>query len=342
MLVVDFREAAPRAARRDIFTSAAAGRHAAVLHRGTARLGSARARSPVSPSRTAAAGVCPGRPSSAPPSSLARDGFVMTDDISIPIAKPNTAQRLAADPETAAIFLPDGAAAGRRDAIFRQPDLARTLEAIRDRGHDGFYRGRVARQFEEGQKRDRRAHLARRPRAVRGQGPHGRCSSASPGAEVLTTPAPSSGPVLAEMALLADRARPGQVAAPGRAGGALARGGRETRASATATGTWAIRLSAESARGSSPTRRAVASRSRRRSILRRATPSGVPARVSAREALDDALLRRWTAAGGAVAVTTTVERLLRQRAGRAGPRLPLNNEMDDFATRPGEAQHATA
>ena len=33
-------------------------------------------------------------------------------------------------------------------------DLARTLEAIRDRREDGFYRGRVAREIEAGQERD--------------------------------------------------------------------------------------------------------------------------------------------------------------------------------------------
>ena len=50
----------------------------------------------------------------------------------------------AAFPSTAGLFVkPDGAlwTPGER---FRQPDLAATLERVRDGGHDGFYRGRTA------------------------------------------------------------------------------------------------------------------------------------------------------------------------------------------------------
>ena len=51
--------------------------------------------------------------------------------------------RLALFPASRASFLPDGAPA-RAGSVLRQPDLAATLEAIRDHGADGFYRGRVA------------------------------------------------------------------------------------------------------------------------------------------------------------------------------------------------------
>lgn len=50
-------------------------------------------------------------------------------------------------PETAGIFLPGGAPP-RRGTTFRQPDLARTLERIRDQGADGFYHGEVAERIE--------------------------------------------------------------------------------------------------------------------------------------------------------------------------------------------------
>ncbi len=86
--------------------------------------------------------------------------------------------------------------------MFRQPDLARTLEAIRDLGEDGFYRGRVAREIEDGQKRAggliTRGDLARYQAQVRRP-----VRFAFQDVEVVTTPAPSSGPVLAEMALMA-------------------------------------------------------------------------------------------------------------------------------------------
>jgi gamma-glutamyltranspeptidase/glutathione hydrolase len=76
---------------------------------------------------------------------LAREGFVMSEAVSESIA--GEKDRLAKDPETARIFLPGGAPPCR--AVFQQPDLARTLAAIRDRGEDGFYRGASRAAFEE-------------------------------------------------------------------------------------------------------------------------------------------------------------------------------------------------
>ncbi len=46
-------------------------------------------------------------------------------------------------PSTAAVFLPGGAAPVRGDT-WRQPDLARTLERIAEQGADGFYKGETA------------------------------------------------------------------------------------------------------------------------------------------------------------------------------------------------------
>ena len=72
---------------------------------------------------------------------LARDGFVVDDYRSESIR--GDSARLAAFPASRASFLPDGAPPAP-GTLLRQPDLAATLEAIRDRGADGFYRGRVA------------------------------------------------------------------------------------------------------------------------------------------------------------------------------------------------------
>jgi gamma-glutamyltranspeptidase/glutathione hydrolase len=60
--------------------------------------------------------------------------------------------RLYLFPGSRAAFLPDGRAPPR-GMIFRQPDLARTLEDIRNQGSDGFYRGRVADLIVEEMKR---------------------------------------------------------------------------------------------------------------------------------------------------------------------------------------------
>ncbi|MGN6392110.1 MAG: gamma-glutamyltransferase [Gemmatimonadales bacterium] len=72
---------------------------------------------------------------------LAREGFVVDSYRSQSIA--DDSARLAPFPASAASFLPGGAPP-RPGSVLRQPDLAVTLEAIRDRGADGFYRGRVA------------------------------------------------------------------------------------------------------------------------------------------------------------------------------------------------------
>ena len=129
----------------------------------------------------------------------------MTANVSESIAAER--ERLATDPEAARIFLPGGAPPPP-GAIFRQPDLAKTLEAIRDRGEDGFYRGVVARDIEAAQKKRGRPDHARRPRPLRGEGPAGLCASVFSAPRSYTLPAPSSGPVLAEMAMAAELAAP--------------------------------------------------------------------------------------------------------------------------------------
>ncbi|MBS1242140.1 MAG: ggt, partial [Gemmatimonadetes bacterium] len=72
---------------------------------------------------------------------LARDGFIVDEYREQSIAEDTV--RLARFPASAASYLPGGKPpkAGTR---LMQPDLARTLETIRDHGAGGFYRGRVA------------------------------------------------------------------------------------------------------------------------------------------------------------------------------------------------------
>jgi gamma-glutamyltranspeptidase/glutathione hydrolase len=72
---------------------------------------------------------------------LARDGFAVDEYRSESIR--DDSMRLAQFPASRASFLPGGAPPAR-GSLLRQPDLARTLEAVRDRGADGFYRGPVA------------------------------------------------------------------------------------------------------------------------------------------------------------------------------------------------------
>jgi len=73
---------------------------------------------------------------------LARDGFVL--DRSRSSSLRGAARRLAQFPASARQFLINGNEAPPEGYLLRQPDLARTLEAIKANGKDGFYRGWVA------------------------------------------------------------------------------------------------------------------------------------------------------------------------------------------------------
>ena len=78
----------------------------------------------------------------APAIALARDGFVVTDDLADTM--PEWTRRSARWPATAKVFQrPDGTVLRDGDTLV-QPDLAATLEAIAAQGPQGFYQGDVA------------------------------------------------------------------------------------------------------------------------------------------------------------------------------------------------------
>lgn len=76
-----------------------------------------------------------------PAITLAREGFTL-DSIRSARIRGDSA-KLVQFPASATIFLPGGRVPAEGERLV-QRDLARTLEAIRDYGHDGFYRGWVA------------------------------------------------------------------------------------------------------------------------------------------------------------------------------------------------------
>jgi gamma-glutamyltranspeptidase/glutathione hydrolase len=77
-----------------------------------------------------------------PSITLARDGFVLADDIADTL--PNARKRFAPWPSSAKLlFHADGTPLREGDKLV-QPDLATTLQAIADHGADGFYDGPVA------------------------------------------------------------------------------------------------------------------------------------------------------------------------------------------------------
>ena len=329
-LAVDFREVAPRTARRDLFTRPGPGGIPPSSTEGPFASGVPGSVDGLWRAHRAA-GRLPWKTVLAPAIRLARQGFAMTETISRSIAIPKYRKRLASDPETAAIFLPGGEPPVP-GTLFRQPALARTLEAIRDRGADGFYRGRVAREIEAGQKRvgglitrgDLAIYSAKIRRPLRF--PFG-------GAEIVTLSAPASGPVMAEMALLARFV--GLSKLKGRDPGSAhylaeieKRAFRDRNRYLGDPAFPGVRQSffTDAAR------------------LKRLAASIDPRRATRSEALGALEDERPStthfsvvdAAGGVVAVTTTLNDWYGN--GRVAPGLGFlwNNEMDDFATAPGK------
>ncbi len=327
---IDFRERAPRAARRDMFArpdrksgeppSSSEGPLASGVPGSVAGLALAHRR----------AGRLPWRDLLDPAVRLARDGFVMTPNVSNSIAAEET--RLAADPETAAIFLPGGEAPVP-GSLFRQPALARTLEAIRDRREDGFYRGRVAREIEQEQKKQggliTRGDLAlytarvRRPVSFRFRG-----------AQVFTTGAPSSGPALMEMVLLVEALGPDRIR-PHNAESVHLLAEVEKRAFYDRN-----RYLGDPAFGG--VRQDVfASVERIRRLAAsidpgRATPAGALGQIESGKGSTT----HFSVAdeqGNVVAVTTTLNDSFGNARVARGLGFLWNNEMDDFAAQPGKA-----
>jgi gamma-glutamyltranspeptidase/glutathione hydrolase len=136
---LDYRETAPARATRDMYLDehgepterSVTGHLAAGVPGSVAGLVEAHRRY----------GVLPLQAVVEPAVRLARDGFLVDEYRSRSIG--DDSARLALFPGSRASFLPAGAppAAG---TVLRQPDLGATLEAIRDHGADGFYRGPVA------------------------------------------------------------------------------------------------------------------------------------------------------------------------------------------------------
>src|SRR6201985_1166607 len=83
-----------------------------------------------------------------PAIALARDGFVITDDVADTL--PQWYRRLARWPAAAKLFSrPDGSSLGEGDRLV-QSDLAATLTAIAEQGPRGFYEGPVAEKLTRG------------------------------------------------------------------------------------------------------------------------------------------------------------------------------------------------
>ncbi len=130
---------------------------------------------------------------------LASEGFPVSWHLTLEMAQ--DAALLARYPSTRAVFTRDGlplpVQTGLEPTILRQPDLARSLEAIASDGADAFYRGDLGRTLVEGL-RSLGAILSEDDLArytVRISGP---LWGTYRGYRIATAPAPSGGPTLLE------------------------------------------------------------------------------------------------------------------------------------------------
>ena len=328
ILVVDFREVAPSGARRDLYTRADSkgiipspteGPLASGVPGSVAGLALAHLRT----------GKLRWKTVLEPAVRLARDGFAVSETVSRSIA--NNRDRLAKNSETARVFLPGGSPLAP-GTVFKQPDLARTLAAIRDHGADGFYRGDIARRIEAGQERDggliSRGDLAHYEAKVRPP-----LKFRFRDAEIVTVPAPSSGPVLAEIATLA---------------GYVGLDKLKARDASSAHYLAEIEKRAFHDRNRylgdplfGKVRQELFTDPRRLKTIaasidpRHATPTEALA-APEREKPSTTHFSVMDASGGAVSVTTTLNDSFGNARIAPGLGFLWNNEMDDFATKPGQ------
>lgn len=320
---LDFRERAPAGATRDMFT-----------------------RPGVSPTASTRSHLASGVPGSvagllaaldrfgslrrdaviAPAIALARKGFVADAEFSTTIA----GQRSRIEPHGgAALFLPGGEAVPA-GTVFTQPDLARTLDAVARYGADAFYRGSIADLIV--------AEMRRGGGLITAQDlANYRVSWRAPlrttyrGHTVIGIAAPASGAAVAEALNIIetfDRLPPfGSAAAIHLVASALQRAlidRNETTGDPDAAPIPTERI----------TSKAYARRVARTIDARRAS-STRGARSAMREANETTHISVADRFGNVVSLTTTINDIYGSGVFVRGAGFFLNDEMDDFATRPG-------
>ena len=264
----------------------------------------------------------------APAIGLARDGFLVDEYRSQSIA--GDSARLARFPGSRASFLPDGAppVAG---TVLRQPDLAVTLEAIREHGADGFYHGPVAdlivAEMERGGGLISHGDLAnyraiwREPIAIQYRG-----------YTIYSMPPASSGGItMGEILNIMEGYDP---LPPFGSPGLVHLEAEAMRRAFTDRNTWL----GDPAFVQNPTNRLLSksyAAELRKSIGERATPT--PAFVPApRTGASTTHYSVVDADGNAVSCTTTLNDSYGSAVTVTGAGFLLNDEMDDFATAPGK------
>ncbi len=139
---IDFRERAPNSASRDMYIDPATGKATTDSTRGYRASGVPGTVLGMEYAHTKY-GKRPWKELIEPAVRLARDGFPLSYGLSQSLSGRAAVTRLSPFPDSKRIFLKDGALYEMGET-FRQPDLAATLTRIRDSGAKDFYEGETA------------------------------------------------------------------------------------------------------------------------------------------------------------------------------------------------------
>ena len=327
---LDFRETAPAAATRDMYLDA----QGAVTDRSVT--GHLAAGVPGSVAGLWALhqkfGTKPWAELVNPAIALAEQGFAVDADFSSGIA--DEAKRLSKFPASAALFLPGGTNPAE-GSIWRDPDLAQVLKRIAARGRDGFYTGDTATlivaEMKKGGGIVTREDLERYEPKWREP-----VAFTYRGRRVVSMPPPSSGGVT--LAMIAQQLEAYDLAQLGWHSAASIHVQAEAMRRAFAVRNDVLGdpdfVTFDAGRLSS---KAFARELQSSISLEHATPSS---QVSGRSgnAHDGPHTTHFSVvdeAGNAVALTTTINSGFGSAATVSGAGFLLNNEMDDFAAKPG-------
>ena len=262
---------------------------------------------------------------------LAEAGFVV-DEYAAGVIKAQ-AERLNRFPASAALYTPGGTplAVGAR---LKNADLARTLRRIAERGRDGFYKGETASLLVAEIKRGRGIITAK---DLDGYEPKWRAPIAFQyrGHEVIAMPPPSSGGIT--LALIARQLSKYDLASLGWHSAKTVHLMAESMRRAFAVRNEVIadpdHVTFDQAELMSP---AFSDALRSTISTDHATPSSeVKGRLAPAESRQTTHFSVADAVGNAVALTTTLNGWYGSAVTVAGAGFLLNNEMDDFAAKPG-------
>jgi gamma-glutamyltranspeptidase / glutathione hydrolase len=189
---IDFRERAPSAASRNMYIDPATGsttEDSLVGYRASGIPGTVRGFEFAHGKY----GKKPWKELIEPAVHLAHDGFPVSWGLAQSLHSPNTADKLSRFPDSNRIFLRDGAFYEPGD-LLKQPELARTLDRIRSHGAKDFYEGETAKLLAADMKEhgglvtleDLRDYKAIERKPLEGQ---------YKGYGIITSPPPSSGGV---------------------------------------------------------------------------------------------------------------------------------------------------